>query len=310
MFSGPVFCLLQHALAAVSGLLSLFFRQTNVIWVAYVVGTSITLDLKARRVGRAKMDSRLPDTSAPPSLGLLLDFIKYMLYSWRRLLSSLWPYALPLLGFMAFLAWNGGSIVLGDKAHHRPVFHAAQLAYYAIVAALLHEPLLPVSRRAWAGLLHALQGLGVWSFVLLAGAAWLLDRFTLSHPFLLADNRHYTFYLWRRVLGRTPHLNVVLLPLYGLCWWWTLSRVRQASCTVTAGILVVAVSLVLLPAHLLEPRYLTVPVVVSIVEAAPRSQRSVLITLAGFVLINVLTIYIFLYRPFAWNDGSIARFMW
>jgi ABC-type spermidine/putrescine transport system permease subunit I len=30
----------------------------------------------------------------------------------------------------------------------------------------------------------------------------LVYHFSEPHPFLLADNRHYTFYLWRRVLDR------------------------------------------------------------------------------------------------------------
>jgi alpha-1,2-glucosyltransferase len=40
-----------------------------------------------------------------------------------------------------------------------------------------------------------------------------LPLVSVAHPFLLADNRHYTFYLWRRLLG-LPRLAVVLAPLY------------------------------------------------------------------------------------------------
>jgi hypothetical protein len=40
---------------------------------------------------------------------------------------------------------------------------------------------------------------------LAAVAAWGLRVGTLAHPFLLADNRHFTFYLWRRLLGHPKH---------------------------------------------------------------------------------------------------------
>ena len=33
--------------------------------------------------------------------------------------------------------------------------------------------------------------------------------FTYAHPFLLADNRHYTFYLWRRVISRLRYASLV-----------------------------------------------------------------------------------------------------
>jgi alpha-1,2-glucosyltransferase len=32
--------------------------------------------------------------------------------------------------------------------------------------------------------------------------------------------------------------------------------------------------------------------------------------LAAYMVVNAVTLYIFLYRPYQWVDGSIARFMW
>ena len=31
---------------------------------------------------------------------------------------------------------------------------------------------------------------------------------------------------------------------------------------------------------------------------------------AAYLAVNLATLYVFLYRPFAWADGSTARFMW
>ena len=44
----------------------------------------------------------------------------------------------------------------------------------------------------------------------------------IHHPFLLSDNRHYTFYVWRRVYMVHPMMPYALVPAYLACaWaWW------------------------------------------------------------------------------------------
>ena len=42
---------------------------------------------------------------------------------------------------------------------------------------------------------------------------------TVTHPFLLADNRHYTFYVWKNLMLPYPMFRYALLPLYGLAGW-------------------------------------------------------------------------------------------
>lgn len=37
---------------------------------------------------------------------------------------------------------------------------------------------------------------------------------SVAHPFLLADNRHYAFYLWRRVINVHPYARYALAPGY------------------------------------------------------------------------------------------------
>ena len=41
---------------------------------------------------------------------------------------------------------------------------------------------------------------------------------TLVHPFTLADNRHYTFYIFR-ILLRHPAIKYFAVPIYFLCAW-------------------------------------------------------------------------------------------
>lgn len=50
----------------------------------------------------------------------------------------------------------------------------------------------------------------------------------IHHPFLLSDNRHYTFYVWRRVFLLHPVVPYLLIPGYIACaWTWFL---RTGTC--------------------------------------------------------------------------------
>lgn len=50
-------------------------------------------------------------------------------------------------------------------------------------------------------------------------AALAIVRFnTIIHPFTLADNRHYMFYVFRYTILRGPRVRYVLVPAYVLCW--------------------------------------------------------------------------------------------
>ncbi|CAM9569004.1 unnamed protein product, partial [Heterosigma akashiwo] len=179
------------------GMVAVLCRQNNVIWVLFALGTAMLRFLLQTK----EFQDSLP---MPLSLTLVLRFIVIMAKKWKQLLAQFWPLLLPIMGFVVFIFWNDGSVVLGDRAHHAAVFHPAQLGPAAALAAALRGPwdrrdcpLHPVrylSSTAQKG--TALLAFGI--------AVFLCYNYTLDHPFLLADNRHYTFYLWRRVLGRWP----------------------------------------------------------------------------------------------------------
>jgi len=57
-------------------------------------------------------------------------------------------------------------------------------------------------------------------------------------------------------------------------------------------------------------RYFTVPFVLVVLNMKPPPPAQLLISIAIFAAIDAATIYVFLFRPFAWPDDSLARFMW
>jgi len=292
----------SRAFAALASLLALAVRQTNAVWIAFAVGTSAVRQLEAD----GQLSARAPLSEAIRSL-LLRGGLRRAA---PKLLASQAEHLFLLVGFACFVMLNGG-VAIGDASNHEMTLHLAQLAYAAALASAPFqiETLtfrLPTTlrdafcsaRRAplLAALVFAATGAAVWA--------------TRGHPFLLADNRHATFYLWRHVLSR-PARRWALAPLYALLGPLLVDRIARAHGGLRALALGVATALVLVPAPLLEPRYLNLPVLLARLLSPPLAgPREWAPPLAAFALINGASIGVFLGRPYVWGDGTLARFMW
>ncbi|KAM0432913.1 hypothetical protein ACHAPT_004618 [Fusarium lateritium] len=146
--SSPLNDLLTIAL----GILTLFFRQTNVFWVVvYIGGLEAVHAIKTLR----------PERVDQPFMSSLVEQVKY--YAWRyslgdihdpplhmlwpddmifcvlslgiaalcnpiRVIRQVWPYVAVLVAFGSFVIWNGG-VVLGDKSNHVATIHLPQMLY-------------------------------------------------------------------------------------------------------------------------------------------------------------------------------------
>ncbi|KAI1474007.1 glycosyltransferase family 59 protein [Daldinia eschscholtzii] len=169
---------------------------------------------------------------------------------------QIWPHLVVLTAFVGFVAWNGG-VVLGDKSNHVATLHLAQLLYiwplFAFFSAPLFVPSLiglaiyvlqvitgstkpgpasnnnpkKTSEANQSTALRAFNCIGsnhtLHSVLLLAGAlvvTTLIVRYnTIIHPFTLADNRHFMFYVFRYTILRTWWLRYALVPVYMICGW-------------------------------------------------------------------------------------------
>lgn len=133
---------------------------------------------------------------------------------------------------------------------------------------------------------------------------------TIAHPYLLADNRHYTFYLWKNVLGPSVLFRVGLAPLYAACVYELGCRLsRNFGWIYSAGFWACA-TMTLIPAGLVEFRYFTVPALLFAVHVQPPRWNVSALQIACFAAINSATMYMFTERSFLWPDSTVARFMW
>lgn len=123
----------------------------------------------------------------------------------------------------------------GDKENHTPSIHLPQMLYiwpYFVffsfpilypyfLNALFPPTLLPPGLRFGPTRLQ----LPRWIVAVSAmGTMMALVYFnTIIHPFILADNRHYMFYVFRMFILRRPFTKYLNIPVYYLCAWATMT---------------------------------------------------------------------------------------
>jgi alpha-1,2-glucosyltransferase len=307
----------RHLLAGAVGTAAVLVRQTNAVWVGFVLGWA-ALDMiypREREGGRGRKGG-----GARIRLGILGQVTDAMARAWllrRRLVSRLTPLAAVVVAFALFVVLNGG-VVVGDRAHHAPVKHWMQLFYFSASCSVWLAPMYwgpeglkrlaanlggQRRQRQWRGTAGLAAVLSVAALV----AAWWS---TLVHPFLLADNRHYTFYLWRRVLNRTSWARYALAPGYGASVVALKAALWERLGPLRCALLVGATMAVLVPAHLVEFRYFTTPLLLVLLLGKVPGRRAAAATAVAFFVVDAAALYLFLWRPYAWVDGSVARFMW
>jgi len=269
----------------------------------------------------------------------------------------------------------GSPFQLGDKENHVASLHLAQMLYiwpYFMFFSLpmLYPWLLSISipRRFLPKRYHQhnaryrLPSLMV-SIPIMTVMLLVVHYNTIVHPFTLADNRHYMFYVFR-ILLRHWSIKYLAVPIYYICAWAVItafggptarkptanrsrtevrnglqmklppSKAPEERGNIVPFVLIwlLATSLSLITAPLVEPRYFIVPWLIwrlhtisphpDMEKEARRlvysarvvdhlDHRVVLETL-WFMFINVGTGYMFLYKGFEWpqEPGKVQRFMW
>ncbi|KAI0095289.1 glucosyltransferase [Irpex rosettiformis] len=301
----------KHWTAALLGVASCTFRQTNIIWVLYAYATSQVMKQRFRRADEA--GPRLHDapalTASPTDLLRSIASVPRVL---PQILPPFVPYSIVLAAFAAFVVWNGG-IVLGDKSNHVPAFHIPQLYYFVGFTTLMGWPallankdgVLPLARGVWHKMFGSKRNIistCVASFLM----ALSIHKFTIHHPFLLADNRHYTFYVWKRVFMLHPLVPYLLIPGYIACAWAWYIRIGRDQTLLQNLLLPVFVAPTLLPTPLLEPRYFLVPYILLRAQVIDVPSWGVVVEGLWYAAINAATMWVFLYKE---REG-VGRFMW
>ena len=119
-------------------------------------------------------------------------------------------YLLVAVACLVFVVSND-CVVVGDRSAHQVVLHPTQVLYFSAFCLCFSapyaisriEPFFEKCKKHWIVLL---------GFVLFVIS--VIKSYTLAHPYLLADNRHYTFYIWRKIITRTSLTPILMTPIY------------------------------------------------------------------------------------------------
>eukprot|EP00644_Phytophthora_capsici_P005875 jgi/Phyca11/13101/fgenesh1_pg.PHYCAscaffold_2_\ len=308
--------LLQYPPARGSFMLS---ALTNIVWVVFVAGTVVVrcVELAHAKFIYGSLKGELSagaSSTTHSSLRVFLNFVSVVVTNLPSIVLIVWPFVLIVGCFIGFLLTNGG-IVVGDKSNHEVTFHGAQVLYFIAVAASGFglSLIMPSQLKRFFGSVRrdvsSLRG-AVFLFFIGAVTVGVIYRFSPVHKFMLADNRHYTFYVWRKFFLKHKLAKFLLTPVYLLGGWRCWDDLGRRRSPLWKLVYALAVCLVLIPSPLVEPRYYCVPFLMLHLNTGSQPAFHQWGVIFVYIAVNILTLYTFLYRPYTWVDGSTARFMW
>ncbi|KAL9250248.1 Dol-P-Glc:Glc(2)Man(9)GlcNAc(2)-PP-Dol alpha-1,2-glucosyltransferase-like protein [Drosera capensis] len=403
----------KYWFSALLGAMSVFIRQTNIIWMFFVACTGVIDMTLSQETNKPKLEDfdltssekggrtregyvaagpglrnrkvqnsqssfhhstpQKASISEDPGLDLVDEIRTIMFRAWymkQQLFILFSPFLLVLVAFIAFVRWNG-SILLGNfrppllilfcslpyvlglhlipwmdagaKEAHSVSLHFSQLLYLGLIAALASAPFHFTLRRAAVLVSTLVKGRPVSIFLIfsvLAAGFISVHFFSIAHPYLLADNRHYPFYLWRKVINANWTAKYVLVPLYIYSWasildilgghhqsqffLWNLtpfnfisaiifvffySAKTQKKIWLVAFFLACAAAVV--PAPLIEFRYYTIPFFILMLHSPVTDRSKWLLMWIVFIVVNFFIMSMFLFRPFKWDhEPGTQRFIW
>jgi len=313
----------QHLLASLCGAFAILFRQPNVVWVGFVAAEAL-LHLAQLDYRQTHKPTRLVSASTAYSslwqeICALVTFLSDLPRLFRGVIRPFAPYLLLMLGFLAFGVYNGG-LAVGDKEAHAVALHIPQVFYFVLFCMLALLPEALAQSRRTSSLLSELYQqvrrsplLQVSLLLLGVLAALAVHYLTYEHAYLLADNRHLPFYVWRRCFRGYPlNLRYALVPVYVLGVALLSALLQRSTRRGGAGrsalwvlLFWLATAAVLVPASLLEFRYFTVPFFLIILQLTAPTRRALLCRTLAYATMSALSVAVFLI-PRA--DGE--RFMW
>ncbi|SCU99368.1 LADA_0H19306g1_1 [Lachancea dasiensis] len=317
-------------LSALCGLISCLFRQTNIVWTLFVMVVVIE---------RRALIQRDFNTVH------LNNYLKFIIHTLENFNQLVLPYCLNFMLFITFVLYNR-SLTLGDKDNHTAGVHLAQFFYCVTFIMFLSLPIW-VSKISLHYYYKRTGGKKFKTLAELVGLMMVIRYFTVVHPFLLADNRHYTFYLFKKIMMRNFWFKYILMPwVYHFATFHYIEIMRTKIMQfhpvlpieiknptelpvqlthISWTALIICTLLTVVPSPLFEPRYYILPFMFWRVFLTPVPEnildesdpgelkfcRRLGLELVWFLCINALTMLIFCFRSFAWDgEAYLQRIIW
>ncbi|XP_069101368.1 dol-P-Glc:Glc(2)Man(9)GlcNAc(2)-PP-Dol alpha-1,2-glucosyltransferase-like [Argopecten irradians] len=301
-------------LAALMGIAAILFRQTNIIWVVFVAGLS-TQDCIMDWMKKEKDGSKSKDgndwRNFKRFLSLLWSNLKkpqLILELLLNILGSTFWYICVGIGFAAFVHQNNG-IVVGDRSHHQACLNFPQVFYFLSVSHVFGAPHMIGIQNVLNFIKFSVKKIIlVLTFCLVSFV--FINKFTYVHKYLLADNRHYVFYVWSKIFRRHDYVRYALIPIYYHAAWQIQECLKHKN-VFWKFVFLICLVLSTVPQMLMEFRYFIIPYLILRLNMINESLVRTLMELLLYAAINLGTVYMFGERSFVWeNSRDVQRFMW
>lgn len=307
------------------GVFSVLMRQTNIVWILllitrrllfiYLVSSRVYKNAyKAEKrykppvfTKKIKSHYNLTDLYYATRLHLSTYFKVFFRFLIPRDWVMIFTHALLLGSFMGFVYWNG-SIVLGDKSAHEAVLHIPQMFYFLIFYGVFSLPLILSNFLPTLKLINESK----LRFVLLLVLFNIIVHYnTLVHPYLLADNRHYTFYVWNRWFGKYDFAIYASTPIYAFLLYSLYYNLNYQNCISFLLPYTVGTFIVLSLQKMIEIRYFFVPYIIIKLRLKRPSTKIIVLETIWYLALNALTFYIFFHKEVKWTDFDYSqRIIW
>lgn len=133
---------------------------------------------------------------------------------------------------------------------------------------------------------------------------------TLVHPYLLADNRHYTFYVWNKFYGRYSWARYAIIPAYAYCMTALYLSLRNKAAGFKTMYAICAFTAIALQ-KLIEVRYFIIPYLILRLNTIDLKPRYILAEFLSYCFVNFLAFNMFFYMEIYWSDyEAVQRIMW
>lgn len=133
---------------------------------------------------------------------------------------------------------------------------------------------------------------------------------TIVHPYLLADNRHYTFYIWNKFYGKYALARYAIAPIYALSLISLYNTINNKS----AGfklIFSICTFAAIAFQQLIEVRYFIIPFLLIRLNTSQIKNKNLFFEFLCYLLINAFVFRTFFSKEIYWSDfEQVQRLIW
>ncbi|EEB10157.1 conserved hypothetical protein [Pediculus humanus corporis] len=295
---------------------SVIMRQTNIIWVGllildkswqvfsknYKFNSKQDFNITKKIIQNFFFNLKMKDKN-------LWDVIKIFI---NDVLIETYHLIFLCCIFIMFVIWNG-SIVVGDKLAHSVKFHPMQNLYFLNFTIFFSWPFALIELLSMRTKIIKIKPRNVIIIIIILStiAIGILSEWNkMEHPYLLADNRHIAFYIWKKIFGHGLYRRIII-PTYllsGFLYYKLLIKKCHFMFTIA---LTLCTALNLTPQFLFEIRYFIIPYVIWRLQLK-QSPIQVYAETIFYSIVNFITFYLFINKPFVWiSEPDIKqRFIW